>query len=585
MDLPAAGNEGVPSANRLEGSRFAAGRSAEQIAITERLLELGLERDPFSDAGIEGLFYPGKQRQEYLELLPHLSHYSHYFVVVVGVKGSGKTILKDRFLKQFDPSLTKIAIINSELMMGPEQLLSDLIDGYRIPEKSAEVSLQSKVSDFIQVNAENGIDCLVVADNAELLSEDALALLFELLNAGENQSLHVILFASPEVNDIFKSPLIRKSYDEWGYSLSLDPFSEVETSEYINYRLTTAGLTDIQFSSQQIESIYQQSRGVPDLINRYSRQVLLQVISKGPSKKRFSMPVVHLVAAGCVGLLLLLLVVVERAPDTIDFEGDDSLIVSVSENKAANTAFKIPTTVKYSGQGFKAKIPSLDVASKEEKQQPLQAKSVSVSVAGSTKEIETRVVQTDKTSAKPNPPNQSSTGFEFVEIEKPKVDGRTPTLTVNPAADKQDIHKSIADKPVDASMPFKTITNKQVATDYAAFKQSLGQVEAKKRSVALRKKEAWLLSLNPSAFTLQLLGARDEQSVKVFTEKYKDVSGLAYYQTSHKGEGWYVVVQGEYSSRQKAQDAVALLPLTLKNRKPWARRVGDVQESIRRNRI
>ena len=523
-------------------------------AIIERLLELGLERDPFSDEGIDGLFFPEVQRQEYVELLPHLSHYSHYFVVVIGVTGSGKTILKQRFLKQFDPSLTKIALIETEQnqsdLLSPESLLSQMVDGYRIPDRGGGVSNQLRVCDFIHVNGENGIDCLVVADNAELLGEESLALLFEFLKNDKSKNLHVILFASTEIHDLFKSPRIRKSYEEWGHVLDLESFSEKDTEGYINYRLVTAGLTDIQFNSQQIEEVFQQSKGIPSLINRYARQVLLQVLSSSTGKKRFSIPIIHTVAAGCVGLVLLLLLLEQEPVD-----GNDSSVVLADSG--------ISKTVNYTDGKLEVETESVAV-------QPEAVKIANTEKGAKSVKVGNSVAKTPQN-------NEEVMPKPIVSNNRPK-ELKKKNETSHKKIAKEAVTKKANSKP---SVSKSRLANAKSVDQKVQAKEN---VKPKPRaSASLRKKERWLLTLDPASFTLQLLGARDEKSVKAFTEKYKSISGLAYYKTRHKGQGWYVVVQGEYTTRELAQAAIVALPRAIRGRKPWARRVGDVQKSIRRN--
>ena len=95
-------------------------------------------------------------------------------------------------------------------------------------------------------------------------------------------------------------------------------------------------------------------------------------------------------------------------------------------------------------------------------------------------------------------------------------------------------------------------------------------------------RERWLLSLNPKQYTLQMIGARDEPAVQTFISKYPSLKQIAYYRTLYKEKNWYVVVYGQFSSRDEAKQATASLPKKLVASKPWIRPLSQVQGDIRK---
>ena len=46
-------------------------------------LHYGLDRDPFAEAGVQGLFYPGGARQESIEQLQHLARFGDCVLLVM----------------------------------------------------------------------------------------------------------------------------------------------------------------------------------------------------------------------------------------------------------------------------------------------------------------------------------------------------------------------------------------------------------------------------------------------------------------------------------------------------------------------
>ncbi len=83
-------------------------------------------------------------------------------------------------------------------------------------------------------------------------------------------------------------------------------------------------------------------------------------------------------------------------------------------------------------------------------------------------------------------------------------------------------------------------------------------------------------------FTVQLLGAFSQENVKKFIQQYNLENNAYIATTKRKGKDWYVIVYGDYPSRQAAKLASQNLPASVKNArlKPWVRSIKDVQAEI-----
>lgn len=80
-----------------------------------------------------------------------------------------------------------------------------------------------------------------------------------------------------------------------------------------------------------------------------------------------------------------------------------------------------------------------------------------------------------------------------------------------------------------------------------------------------------------AGYTLQIMGLRDERSVQAFMQRNAGVKGLRYHTTRLNGQPWYVIVQGEYASRQAAQAAVKSLPAPLQASNPFPKSLSALQ--------
>lgn len=79
----------------------------------------GLDRDPFAEGGMYGLFYPGGARQEMVEQLLHLARFSDSSLLICGAAGAGKTATLRHFVAQ-SASDTRYCVVEAALLDSPE---------------------------------------------------------------------------------------------------------------------------------------------------------------------------------------------------------------------------------------------------------------------------------------------------------------------------------------------------------------------------------------------------------------------------------------------------------------------------------
>lgn len=89
----------------------------------------------------------------------------------------------------------------------------------------------------------------------------------------------------------------------------------------------------------------------------------------------------------------------------------------------------------------------------------------------------------------------------------------------------------------------------------------------------------WLKAQNPDAYTLQVLGARSEEAVKRFIAGQDDPSQFSYFETREAGRPWFVVVHGNYASRELALGVADTLDIGLDS-KPFPKRFGAYVDAL-----
>ena len=95
------------------------------------------------------------------------------------------------------------------------------------------------------------------------------------------------------------------------------------------------------------------------------------------------------------------------------------------------------------------------------------------------------------------------------------------------------------------------------------------------------KDKTWLLQQNPNYWTLQVLGARDPETLVKFIKQYQLHDDTAWYQTELSGKPWYVLVYRFYTDKDIARQSIQRLPEGIRKSSPWVKSVAAVQKSIK----
>lgn len=164
----------------------------------------------------------------------------------------------------------------------------------------------------------------------------------------------------------------------------------------------------------------------------------------------------------------------------------------------------------------------------------------------------------------------------FGDIKKQSIEA-TPAIPVLPAVETPLL------KPEPISMQEETISvedkgtpeNKQ--TSLTELQSKLPKQEGKPFS----KQETLLLNRKPEHYTIQILGMHDLQKLKLFINQNPLKSKMVFYKTTREGKVWYVVVYGDFETKQKAEAALLTLPQAIQKNKPWTRSLREIQGAIR----
>ena len=170
-------------------------------------------------------------------------HHAEGFIVITGDVGAGKTMLVDRLLSQIDPNSYLIARIVTSQLSG-DDLLRMVAAGFGIDDGGmAKGALLARIQEFVQLQVGAGRRALLIIDEAQNLSFEALEELRMLSNiaVGTATGLQSFLLGQPQFREVLGNSALDQLRQRITAAYHLGPLNEADTRGYIEHRLVCAG--------------------------------------------------------------------------------------------------------------------------------------------------------------------------------------------------------------------------------------------------------------------------------------------------------------------------------------------------------
>ncbi|MFT3819508.1 MAG: AAA family ATPase [Rubrivivax sp.] len=208
------------------------------------------------------------------------------FVLLTGEIGTGKTTVCRCFLDQIPPGHRVAYVYNPKLT--PVELLQTVCQEFGIaPDGPPPATVKpwiDALNRFLLDTHAKGEKCLLVVDEAQGLSADLLEQLRLLTNleTTERKLLQIVLIGQPELRDKLARPELEQLSQRVIARVHLGPLTAAETADYVQHRLTVAGLSGPSpFDRRALARIHALSGGVPRRINLLCERALLGAYAQG----------------------------------------------------------------------------------------------------------------------------------------------------------------------------------------------------------------------------------------------------------------------------------------------------------------
>ncbi len=253
----------------------------------------GFAESPFNLSPDPSFLYRSVQHEEALANLIYGVQSRKGFIVLTGEVGTGKTTMLECLRDFLDAQRIEFAFIfNSRITSDQffEMIAYDLnLSGGRT---KTEVLFQ--LNDMLLQQANQGRTTVLIVDEAHNLEWEVLEEIRMLGNLENRRGklIQVILAGQPELDRKLESPNLRNLKQRIVLRCALEPFSEVDTVEYISSRLEKAGMPNqTVFTPAILSEIHLRSQGIPRVINGMCDNLLLTAFAM--ESKVATMPMVE----------------------------------------------------------------------------------------------------------------------------------------------------------------------------------------------------------------------------------------------------------------------------------------------------
>ena len=238
----------------------------------------GLTAQPFQLTPDARFFYESTVHRQAMAYLVYGLHHAEGFIIITGEVGAGKTILVDNLLSTIDRATFVAAKLVTTQLAG-DDLLYMVAAGFGIAKEGlAKGSLLQRISDFALSQHRSGKRLLLIIDEAQNLSFEALEELRMLSNIVLDRTmvLQSFLLGQPQFRTILASPRLEQLRQRVTAAYHLGPLSEAESRAYVEHRLRRAEWKgDPSFTEDCFPLIHQHTGGVPRQINTLCSRLLL----------------------------------------------------------------------------------------------------------------------------------------------------------------------------------------------------------------------------------------------------------------------------------------------------------------------
>jgi len=251
--------------------------------LTGLLGRFGLSRPPFPVTPDYEAWFLSARLQACLDDLVSAIALRKGFALVTGEVGVGKSTLARVLLEELRRGGACTSLVIHSVVRGAG-LLRAIVDDFGVPHGGGGTAeLLAALNRWLLERHAQGVDCVVLIDDAQALDVSSLELVRQLSNleTARDKLLQVVLVGQPELLDTLSRPEIRQLRSRIALHVHLEPLTPAELDAYLHHRLASAGNAEaFRMTPQALSLLARATGGVPRLVNLAMDRCLYALIGR-----------------------------------------------------------------------------------------------------------------------------------------------------------------------------------------------------------------------------------------------------------------------------------------------------------------
>ncbi|MEM7465802.1 MAG: AAA family ATPase [Pseudomonadota bacterium] len=546
-----------------------------------------------------------------IELINHLIEFGRQLILIQGGPGLGKTTLLNALVEAADPNWIFVSVIAGPTLKRASLIekIADSLD-FEPTERFEEHEVLDEIQRRLQILTKSNQIVVLTIDDAEQLPVESYGLLFELAHRDDDAiEMRVVLSANNADATMLDQLHANNDQQAVIHTVDMPHMDHEQTASLLSwwqeqeFRGDDAGRKTI-FSASTVDEIHAQSKGVPGDILILARQFWLtgqnSTLRPDPVKKYIALGIVAIIAIGLFSFF---------GKDFGEPEVEEQLIELPTEEQVP-----APKTIPDASVMETAPEPSEQVTDKAiesgnntspQNHEPTPDNNLGATIS-SNENVEhlplvvgdnldamlaatlAEEITTNATTVESHSEALSSPQDEPKDQEPEKIESETPATMVKQAQmeSKPETAKvqpkvvvKIRSQP-EAPEPSPTLEPPVAESPPRPSSPAPAATLPKPSSPAKSSGEyslARLLRESPNGYVLQLFGVRNHDAASKYVAKHKLDGSSTIVASMHNGEPWYVLIYGQFETREAATDVAKTLTNKLTNIKPWPRPVSSLK--------
>ncbi|MGN3973121.1 XrtA/PEP-CTERM system-associated ATPase [Tsuneonella sp. SYSU-LHT278] len=246
----------------------------------------GLSARPFQLTPDPNFYFESGTHRKALSYLGYGLAQGEGFIVITGEVGAGKSTLVAHLMRRIDPSQLTVGQIVTSNLDGEEMVISAAqAFGIDLAGSGDKAAALAAIEGFLQDEARAGRRCLLVVDESQNLSVEALEELRMLSNfqLGAHPLLQTLLLGQPEFRQVLADHAQLEQLRQRVIAAHhLDAMEREEIEPYVSHRLKCVGWSGNPAIDQRVfADLHEATGGIPRRVNQMmSRLLLLGAVEK-----------------------------------------------------------------------------------------------------------------------------------------------------------------------------------------------------------------------------------------------------------------------------------------------------------------